>query len=121
MPSLSHFSASRRATWTQLEELLRRSEGTGLRSFTAQDVDALGRAYRQVVSDLAIAQRDFPDDELTDSLNTLAARAHLRLYRAPGGAWRDLGHFFWDDFARRFRASRGYLLVAAALFFLPGI
>ena len=49
----------------------------------AADLDDLGRAYRQVVSDLAIARRDFPDDQLTATLNALAARAHLRLYRAP--------------------------------------
>src|SRR5919197_5751439 len=119
MPSLSHFSASRRATWTQLEELLRRSEGTGLRSFRAEDIEALGRAYRQVVSDLAIAQRDFPDDQLTQSLNALAARAHLRLYRSPPPSWRRFGAFFWTDFARRFRQARPYLVVPAVLFFVP--
>src|ERR687888_2476097 len=119
MPSLSHFSASRRATWTQLEELLRRSEGTGLRSFDAEEVEALGRAYRQVVSDLAIAQRDFPDDQLTQSLNTLASRAHLRLYRSPPPSWRRFGAFFWTDFARRFRQAWRYLVIAAGLLFIP--
>ena len=121
MPSLSHFSASRRATWTQLEELLRRSEGTGLRSFTAQDVEALGRAYRQLVSDLAIAQRDFPNDQLTHSLNAVAARAHLRLYRSPPPSWRRFGAFFWTNFARRFRQAGVYLLASAALLFVPAL
>ncbi len=119
MPSLSHFSASRRATWTELETLLRRGEGSGLRSFEAEDIEALGRAYRQVISDLAIAQRDFPDDQLTQSLNALAARAHLRLYRSPPPSWRRLGDFFWTDFARRCRRASGYLLLAAALLFVP--
>ncbi len=119
MPSLSHFSASRRATWNELDALLRRSEGAGLRSFTASDVEALGRAYRQVVSDLALAQRDFPDDQLTQSLNALAARAHLRLYRSPPPSWRRFGAFFWSDFARRFRAAGLYLVAAAVLLFLP--
>ncbi|HET6318411.1 MAG TPA: hypothetical protein VFG86_18305, partial [Chloroflexota bacterium] len=119
MPSLSHFSASRRATWTELETLLQRGEGAGLRSFDAEDIEALGRAYRQVISDLAIAQRDFPDDQLTQSLNALAARAHLRLYRSPPPSWRRLGAFFWTDFARRLRRASGYLLLAAALLFVP--
>src|SRR5215471_18820510 len=99
MPSLTNFTASRRATWTELEGLLERTEGAGLRSFEARDIEAPGRAYRQVVSDLAIAQRDFPDDQLTLWLNALAARAHLRLYRAPPPSWRRLGSFFWGDFA----------------------
>jgi uncharacterized membrane protein SpoIIM required for sporulation len=119
MPSLSHFIATRQPHWTDLERLLARSEGNGLRNFDAEDIEALGRAYRQVISDLAIARRDFPGDQLTLELNTLAARAHLRLYRAPAGSWMRLGRFFWTDFARRVRAARGYLGVAALLLFGP--
>lgn len=104
-----------------MEQLLSRSEGTGLRQFDASEVEALGRAYRQVVSDLAIAQRDFPDDQLTQSLNSLAARAHLRLYRSPPPSWRRLGAFFWTDFARRFRQAGPYLTVSAVLLFGPAL
>jgi uncharacterized membrane protein SpoIIM required for sporulation len=121
MPSLSHFTAGRRATWSELERLLERGEGNGLRSFTAEDIEALGRTYRQVVSDLAIAQRDFPDDQLTLWLNGLAARAHLRLYRSPPPSWRAFGAFFWTDFARRFRAAGPYLAVSAVLLFGPAL
>jgi uncharacterized membrane protein SpoIIM required for sporulation len=121
MPSLSHFIASRQSRWAELEDLLARSEGNGLRGFDAEHIERLGRGYRQVMSDLAIARRDFPDDELTRWLNGLAARAHLRLYRAPAPSWRTLGRFFWTDFARRFRAARGYLLVSAVLLFGPAL
>jgi len=119
MPSLSHFTASRQAHWAELERLLARSEGNGLRSFDAEQIEALARAYRQIVADLAIAQRDFPDDQLTQSLNGLASRAHLRLYRAPAPSWRRFGHFFWTDFARRFRSARPFLLTSALLLFGP--
>src|SRR4051812_3454687 len=108
MPSLSHFTAVRRAHWAELERLLARSAGNGLASLDPVEVETLGREYRAVMSDLAIAQRDFPSDQLTEWLNGLAARAHLRLYRAPAFAWRDLGGFFWTSFARRFRAARVY-------------
>src|SRR5215813_1278005 len=121
MPSLSHFIASREAHWTRLEDLLARSEGNGLRRFDAAQIEQLGSGYRQVMSDLAIARRDFPDDQLTQWLNGLASRAHLRLYRAPAPSWRNLLDFFWTDFARRFRAARGYLLVAALLLFGPAL
>ena len=113
--------ASRQATWAELDRLLGRVEGGGLRSFRADEIQALGRAYRQVVSDLAIARRDFPDDQLTLWLNTLAARAHLRLYSAPPPAWRRLGQFFWTDFARRFRGAWRYLALSAALLLVPAI
>src|ERR687884_2255356 len=119
MPSPTHFSATRQARWAELEQLLARSGGNGLRGFDAAQIEALGRAYRQVISDLAIARRDFPDDPVTLWLNDLASRAHMRLYRAPPPSWRRLGDFFWTDFARRFRAARGYLLVSALLLFGP--
>ena len=121
MPSLSHFTASRQERWQELELLLTRSEGNGLRGFSSAEIEALGQAYRQVVSDLAIAQRDFPDDQLTAWLNGLASRAHLRLYRAPAPSWRQAGRFFWTGFARRFRAAGPYLLAAAVLLFGPAL
>jgi uncharacterized membrane protein SpoIIM required for sporulation len=121
MPSLSHFIATRQPHWAELEQLLTRSEGNGLRHFDAEQIEALGREYRQVMSDLAIARRDFPDDQLTISLNSLAARAHMRLYRAQAGSWKRVGRFFWTDFARRVRAARGYVGVSALLLFGPAL
>ena len=73
------------------------------------------------MSDLAIARRDFPDDQLTLWLNGLASRAHLRLYRSPAPSWRRLGSCFWTDFARRFRAARGYLAISALLLLGPAV
>src|SRR5947207_6506157 len=119
MPSLSHFIASRQTRWAELERLLARTDGNGLRNFDAEQIETLGREYRQVMSDLSIARRDFPDDQLTLWLNGLAARAHLRLYRAPAPSWRRFGQFFWTDFARRFRGARRHLAVSALLLFGP--
>src|SRR5216684_6468718 len=121
MPSLNHFTASRQPRWAELEGLVARSEGNGLRSFDADQIEAFARAYRQVVSDLALAQRDFPEDQLTWWLNGLATRAHLRLYRAPAPSWRRFGQFFWTDFARRFRSARAYLGISALLLFGPAL
>src|SRR5438552_17790920 len=121
MPSLSHFIASRQTRWAKLEQLLARTDGNGLRNFDAEQIETLGREYRQVMSDLSIARRDFPDDQLTLWLNGLATRAHLRLYRAPAPSWRRMGHFFWTDFARRFRAAAPHLIVAAVLLFGPAL
>jgi uncharacterized membrane protein SpoIIM required for sporulation len=119
--SLGHFIATREAHWAELERLLARSDGNGLRTFEPDDIAALGRRYREVVSDLAIARRDFPDDQLTDWLNGLATRAHLRLYRSAPPSWRGLGRFFTVEFARRFRQAGAYLAVAAALLFGPAL
>ncbi len=121
MPSLSQFIDGRRERWLRLEHLLARSEGNGLRRFSVGELDDLGRTYRQVVSDLAIARRDFPDDQLTATLNALASRAHLRLYRAPTGTWRRLGTFLTSGFSRRLCDAGGYVALAAALLFVPAL
>ena len=121
MPSLSQFIASRRTAWAELETLLDRSDGNRLQTLTASELDALGRGYREVVSDLAVARRDFPEDQLTYALNTLAARAHLRLYRAPAASWRALLGFFWFGLPRRFRQAGGYVALAALLLFGPAV
>ena len=121
MPSLGQFIAARRPTWLRLETALARAEGNGLRRFGAKDLDQLGRDYRQVIGDLAAARRDFPDDEVTGALNALAARAHLRLYRAPTGSWARIVSFFLVGYPRRVRAAWPYLLAATALLVVPAI
>jgi uncharacterized membrane protein SpoIIM required for sporulation len=121
MPSLAQFIATRQAEWERLEALLARSEGNGLRRLSAGELDDLGRGYRRLMSDVALAQREFPEDQLTGWLNALAARAHLRFYRAPGATWRRLGGFFWYGLPHRFREAWAYATVAAALLLLPAI
>ncbi len=121
MPSLGQFTAVRQEAWRELDSLLKRSEGNGLRSLSATDVEMLGRRYRQVVSDLAIANRDFPNDELSASLNALAGRAHLRMYRGRSAPLHRIFDFFTVEFARRFRVSLGYVGVSAALLLLPAV
>ena len=73
------------------------------------------------MSDVALAQRDFPEDQLSGSLNALAARAHMRIYQAPAGSWRRLGAFFWRGFPRRFRAAWPYVTVSAVLLLGPAV
>jgi uncharacterized membrane protein SpoIIM required for sporulation len=121
MPSLGQFMGTRRDEWARMETLLARSEGNGLRRLSSEELDALGRGYRRLMSDVALAQRDFPNDQLTLWLNQLAMRAHLRLYRAPGGTWRRVGSFFLLGFPRRFRAAWRYVVLAALLLVLPAL
>jgi hypothetical protein len=49
--------------WRRLEELLKRAQ-RGLYTLSAEDLQDLGRLYRQATSDLAIVQRDYPHDEV---------------------------------------------------------
>src|SRR5207247_2130587 len=99
-----------RQTWAALETLLARSSGQGVRALHAEELDDLGRRYRQVMRDLAVARRDFPHDQLTASLNDLAARTHMRLYQAPSGTWPHLAVIFTNNIRVAFFAFAGGVL-----------
>jgi uncharacterized membrane protein SpoIIM required for sporulation len=74
-----------------------------------------------VASDLALARRDFPREQVTRYLNELAARTHPLLYRAPAGSWLRLGRFFGAEFPRLFRAAGPFILTAGLLFLVPAV
>lgn len=119
MPSPEAFVAGRRADWTRLEALLRVAETGNLARLSAEELEELGRLYRRLTSDLAIAQRDFPGDRATAYLNQLLARAHAQVYRTEAAGRRRLLAFFQADFPRLYRRNLGFVLVSLALFALP--
>ena len=79
------FYQSRQADWKTLTQLLDRCQD-GADRLTPDDVARLGRLYRAVTSDLALAQRDFPHQRVTAYLNQLVARAHATLRARTGSA-----------------------------------
>jgi uncharacterized membrane protein SpoIIM required for sporulation len=111
---------TRRARWEALRALLDRA-GSDPRRLEASEIERLSQLYRQVVSDLALARRDFPNDEVVGYLNALASRAYPLVYRAPIGSWRRLGQFFLQEFPARYRASGWFVLTAVVLFVLPAV
>ncbi|MEW5940681.1 MAG: stage II sporulation protein M [Chloroflexota bacterium] len=117
---VDEFYQSRKADWETLSQLLDRSQ-RAIQGLTPQDVQSLGRLYRAVTSDLALAQRDFPRHRVTQYLNQLVARAHAVVYRGEPLALKRLGHFFFVEFPRTFRATFPFTLAAMLLFFLPAL
>lgn len=114
------FYESRRADWQQLTQLLDLSQGN-LKRLTPADISALGRLYRAATSDLALAQRDFPRQQVTIYLNQLVGRAHAVIYQGePLGLGRLL-RFATTGFPRLFRQAAPFIILAAALLFLPAL
>lgn len=120
MASVDELILTRRDRWQALGALLDRA-GTDPRRLEAAEIEKLSQLYRQVVSDLALARRDFPGDQVEAHLNGLAARAYPLVYRAPVGSWRRLGLLFLRDFPARFRTAGWFMLTAFVLFALPAI
>ncbi|MBI4491508.1 MAG: stage II sporulation protein M [Chloroflexi bacterium] len=111
----------RRGDWARLEALLARAGAGNLRRLEAEELEELGRLYRRLTSDLALAQRDYPGDRLTGYLNQLAARAHAQVYRTEASGWPRVWAFLLVDFPRLYRRRLPFILAALALFALPGL
>jgi uncharacterized membrane protein SpoIIM required for sporulation len=84
-----------------------------------EELDELIRVYRQTSADLAVARRDFPDDRVTGALNQLVTRAYGLVYRDPPNSLGRVRDFFWHELPREYRTAWRYLVVAAALLFVP--
>ncbi len=114
------FLEQRRPIWQQLETLLQRA-GSNVRSLSAAEMNELGRLYRIVTSDLALAQRDLPNQKVAVYLNQLVGRAHVTIYQGEPLGWRGILRFFLRSVPRLYRELLPYTTAAFVLFMLTGI
>src|SRR5918912_3014770 len=121
LATVDEFVTRRQKDWGELESLLSRAAGRGLRSFAGPELERFGRLYRHTSADLAVAQRDFPGDRVRTYLDQLLARAHPYVYQREVADWHSLLSFFAVGFPRLYRANAPYVLASAALFFLPAL
>lgn len=116
----NEFYQSRKGDWEALSRLLDLSQND-MRRLSEAQVRDLARLYRAVTSDLALAKRDFPRNEIAVYLNQLVARAHAVVYRSEPLALRRLWNFAARDFPRLFCETWVFTFVAAVLFILPAV
>jgi UPF0716 protein FxsA len=109
------FVSRGRPRWQRLEELLGAARaGHRMRP---RDAITLAALYRRATSDLARAQRDWPEEPVTRYLNGLVGRGHGTVYRGGGEVRRRLWRFYARTVPVTYRASGPFLLAAAALTF----
>ena len=118
--NLDHFLTQRRPSWQQLEMLLDKTKNN-IRSLTPAELDELGRLYRHATSDLALAQRDFPQQRITTYLNQLVSRAHSQIYREEPLYWHKLIDFYRHQFPQLYRRLLPYTTFCFALFALAAL
>jgi len=111
----------RKRDWERLETLLKRIEKDRVSSLSQAELVEFGQLYRSATSDLAIAQRDFPNNDVTVYLNQLVGRAHPVVYRGEPLIRRRLVEFYRYGLPQLYRESLGFILVAVALLFVPAI
>jgi uncharacterized membrane protein SpoIIM required for sporulation len=113
--NVDDFRRQRQQEWQTLADLLQRSQ-SGLGHLSPAEIDRLGRLYRAATSDLALAQRDFPDRRVSQYLNQLVGQAHSVVYRSEPLAYGRLVRFVTSGFPRAVRNSFWYIAVAAIFF-----
>jgi len=111
---------ARQKEWQRLDELVTWGQ-SGIDRLSPGEVQEMGRLYRAASSDLALAQRDFPNHRVTLFLNQLVGRAHAIIYRGRPLARRQIRRFFSHDFPRTFRELGRFVLAAACLFMVPAL
>lgn len=114
------FYQSRQADWARFSTLLDRTQ-QGLARLTPAEVRALGQLYRAATSDLALAQRDFPNHRVTIYLNQLVARGHAVMYQGEPLALNRLVRFARAGFPQAFRRMLPFWGAAVLLFVLPAL
>jgi uncharacterized membrane protein SpoIIM required for sporulation len=114
------FITTKKPTWERLTSLLDQARA-GLTALSAEDLVELGRLYRTVTSDLAVARRDYAGHRVTEYLNGLVARAHGTIYQRRAAGRRGLRTFFWETFPRAFRTTWPYTLAAFLMCFIPAL
>ena len=115
--NLDTFLTQRRPAWQQLEELLNKTKNS-VRSLSPAEMAELGRLYRHATSDLALAQRDFPQQRVTAYLNQLVSRAHNQIYQDEPLYRHKLVNFYRTEFPSLYRQLLPYTTFCFLLFAL---
>ena len=112
---------ARQRDWERFAQLIERVQRGQIGALSEAELVELGSLYRATTSDLAIAQRDFPQNDLARYLNQLVGRAHPLVYRGDPVVWRRIRAFYTRGFPRLYREVAPFILVAALLFFGTGV
>ena len=111
----------RKTDWETLSALMTKTGRKQLRRLSETELSELGRLYRAATSDLAIAQRDFPQHELAQYLNQLVGNAHALVYRGEPLILRRIKAFYLSEFPRLYRSLAPFIGISTLLFFAPAL
>jgi uncharacterized membrane protein SpoIIM required for sporulation len=118
--TLDQFLARNAPTWAKLEELTRHA-GSRARRLRAEDIDELLRLYQLTSTHLSYASSNFSDPGLTIRLSQLVAQAGALIYGTRARSLRAFAAFFTVTLPAALWHVKRFLLVSAALVFLPAI
>lgn len=109
---------SQSAKWKRLRILVDKAGRRGLSALSGDELQEFTELYRQVVADLARAHTYGGSLRLCFHLERLASQAHNLFYR-DSREGPSITEWLRGGFPSTLRARRSYVLVSAALLFLP--
>jgi uncharacterized membrane protein SpoIIM required for sporulation len=109
------FRREREQGWRALEALLARADKVGVHGLDADELHRLPVLYRAAVTSLSVARAISLDRNLVAYLESLAARAHLRVYGAKEGTLAALQRFVRASLPSLVRELGRWLVVSIAL------
>ena len=115
------FIKENRSRWERLAYLVDRSAGNGIRLMKPDELVELGELYRNVTSDLALAQRDYSGHTVAAYLNQLIARAHAAVYRGRPAQALNLVEFMLSQFPRTCRKLFPFIVAAFLILVVPAV
>ncbi|NGQ93846.1 stage II sporulation protein M [Brevibacillus sp. SYP-B805] len=117
---IASFLKENRAAWSELEQLLERFRKHPNR-IRAEEIDRIVLLYKKASAHLAYMRTYHPQDDITQYLNQLVARAHNVTYKKQFASGHQLSRFFYTYFTALIRARLPFIGIACLLFLLGGL
>lgn len=120
--NVQRWMARREASWRQLDHLLQRAEGKGLKNLSGAEVRQMASLYRSTSADLARAKSHAVGPAVIKDLQQLVSRGYRQIYQGSRRQeWQDLLDFYRYGLPETVRQTWGYIALATALFGLGGL
>lgn len=109
------FEEQHEARWAELELVLKRLENKD----ASTEAVRLPGMFRQVCSDLSLAQHRMYGRKLCDRLNAIVVRCYQQLHKGTGRGWEGVLTFCVATFPQAMRREWRLFILANALFWVP--
>ncbi len=110
---LPSFIKQKEKIWSEFESFLNKKSDV--------DVEVLADLYVEILEDLSYAKTFYPKSDIIPYLNSLANRAHRKIYRSKKESSNKLVNFFKKEFPLMFYKYQKYLLISFLVFLLFSI
>jgi uncharacterized membrane protein SpoIIM required for sporulation len=120
--NVQRWLARRAEKWQELEVLLQRAEGRGVKSLTALEISNLASLYRSIAADLARAQTNQISPSIIAELQALTSRAYSQVYRGSNRQEAaGILRFYTEELPQVIRETWIYTAIALGIFLVGGL